>query len=94
LQALRTENTYFGGKINIANNESYSYNYTDKWDKATETDMSIPMGAGGMVSTPSDLTQFIEALFGGKLISSFIGTNENNQDKYGMGLFKYRFMIK
>jgi hypothetical protein len=38
--------------------------------------MSIPMGAGGMVS-PSDLTQFIEALFGGKLIS-FIGTNENN----------------
>jgi hypothetical protein len=30
--------------------------------------MSIPMGAG-MVSTPSDLTQFIEALFGGKLIS-------------------------
>jgi CubicO group peptidase (beta-lactamase class C family) len=31
--------------------------------------MSIPMGAGGMVSTPSDLTQFIEALFGGKLIS-------------------------
>jgi hypothetical protein len=56
--------------------------------------MSIPMGAGGMVSTPSDLTQFIEALFGGKLISSFIGTNENNQDKYGMGLFKYRFMIK
>jgi CubicO group peptidase (beta-lactamase class C family) len=50
----------FGGKINIANNESYSYNYTDKWDKATE-DMSIPMGAGGMVSTPSDLT-FIEAL--------------------------------
>jgi CubicO group peptidase (beta-lactamase class C family) len=35
------------------------------------------MGAGGMVSTPSDLTQFIEALFGGKLISP-AGTNENN----------------
>jgi CubicO group peptidase (beta-lactamase class C family) len=53
------------------------------------------MGAGGMVSTPSDLTQFIEALFGGKLISpASLEQMKTIQDKYGMGLFKYRFMIK
>jgi hypothetical protein len=46
-----------------------------------------------VVSTPSDLTQFIEALFGGKLISP-ASLEQMNQDKYGMGLFKYRFMIK
>jgi CubicO group peptidase (beta-lactamase class C family) len=54
-----------------------------------------PNGSGGMVSTPSDLTQFIEALFGGKLISpASLEQMKTIQDKYGMGLFKYRFMIK
>ncbi|MFB0909346.1 MAG: serine hydrolase domain-containing protein, partial [Flavobacterium sp.] len=92
---LGLKNTYFGGKINTANKESYSYNYTDKWDKATETDMSIPMGAGGMVSTPSDLTYFIEALFGGKLISAAsLEQMKTIQDKYGMGIFQVPFYDK
>ena len=92
---LGLKNTYFGGKINTANNESYSYNYTDKWDKAMETDMSIPMGAGGMVSTPSDLTYFIEALFGGKLISAAsLEQMKTIQDKYGMGIFQVPFYDK
>jgi D-alanyl-D-alanine carboxypeptidase len=92
---LGLKNTYFGGKINTANNESYSYNYTDKWDKATETDMSIPMGAGGMIATPSDLTYFIEALFGGKLISAAsLEQMKTIQDKYGMGLFQVPFYDK
>jgi hypothetical protein len=48
--------------------------------------MSIPMGAGGMVY-PSDLTQFIEALFGGKLISpASLEQMKTIQDKYGMGI--------
>jgi hypothetical protein len=48
---------------------------------------------GGIVS-PS-LLQFIEALFSGKLISpASLEQMKTIQDKYGMGLFKYRFMIK
>jgi hypothetical protein len=35
-------------------------------DKRTETDMSIPMGAGAVVSNPSDLVLFIENLFAKK----------------------------
>ncbi len=34
-----------------------------------ETDMSIPHGAGAIVSTPTDLVKFISALFDGKLVS-------------------------
>jgi hypothetical protein len=49
--------------------------------------MSIPMGAGGMVSTPSDLTQFIEALFGGNWFLASMEQMKTIQDKYGMGLF-------
>jgi CubicO group peptidase (beta-lactamase class C family) len=92
---LGLKNTYFGGKISVANNESYSYNYTDKWNKATETDMSIPMGAGGMVSTPTDLNQFIEALFSGKLISvASLEQMKTIHDKYGMGIFQVPFYDK
>ena len=32
--------------------------------------MSIPIGAGGIVSTASDVTTFMEALFTGKIISA------------------------
>ena len=62
IKPLGLKNTYFGGKINIQNNECYSYTFADKWKKETETDMTIPMGAGGIVSTPTDLVLFAEQL--------------------------------
>jgi D-alanyl-D-alanine carboxypeptidase len=62
-------NTYSGSKTNINSNESFSYKYVYSWKQEPETDMSIPGGAGGIVSTPTDLTKFIEALFSSKLVS-------------------------
>ena len=95
VKPLDLKNTYFGGKISIANNECYSYSYTDKWNKETETNTSIPMGAGGMVSTPTDLTQFIDGLFTGKLISAAsLEQMKTIQDKYGMGIFQVPFYDK
>lgn len=66
---IELSDTYFGSKTNVKNNESYSYNYKYKWEQQPETDMSVPGGAGGIVSTPTDLTKFIEALFSLKLVS-------------------------
>ncbi|MEZ7505013.1 serine hydrolase domain-containing protein [Flavobacterium sp. Arc2] len=95
VKPLDLKNTYFGGKIDLAKNEGYSYSYTDKWNKETETDISIPMGAGGMVSTPTDLTQFIQALFDGKLISvTSLEQMKTIQEKYGMGIFQIPFYDK
>lgn len=83
-------NTYLGGKTNISTGESYSYNYTGDWKIASETDMSIPGGAGAMVSTPSDLTKFIEALFSLKLVSAnSLYQMKAITDGYGMGMFQY-----
>jgi D-alanyl-D-alanine carboxypeptidase len=48
---LGLQNTYYGGKISTANNEAFSYRYMSKWEKQPETDMSIPAGAGAIVST-------------------------------------------
>ena len=95
IKPLKLKNTYFGGKISIQNNECYSNYFSDKWEKDSEGDMSVPLGAGAIVSTPSDLTFFIEKLFQGKIISSeSLKMMTQIQDKYGMGIFALPFYNK
>ena len=92
IKKVRLENTYYGKKINIVNNEASSYsNYGNEWILEKESDMTIPLGAGGMVSNPTDLTMFLKALFGGKLVSpSSLGQMQDfNEEGYGRGLFKH-----
>lgn len=89
---LGLNNTFFGSAINSQNNECYSYSFSGKWEKETETDMSIPMGAGGIVSSPSDLVKFGDALFSGKIISEKNLTQMTNlKDGYGMGIIELPF---
>ncbi len=92
---LGITNTYVGGKIDIKNNECYSYQYGSTWDLQSETDMSIPAGAGCIVSSPSDLNVFITGLFSGKLVSqSSIQQMKVMTDGYGMGLLPIPFYEK
>lgn len=64
------KSTYYGKPSDIKNNECYSYYYSaEGWTKDIETDMSIPGGAGAIVSTSEDLVQFASALFSGQLIN-------------------------
>ena len=88
-------NTYIGGKTNTSNNESLSYRFINSWKQEPETDMSIPGGAGAILSTPSDLTTFIEGLFMGKLISkNSLAMMKTITDGYGMGMFQVPFYNK
>ena len=91
-QPLGLKSIYLGGKISVKNNESKSYNWMGNWILESETDMSVPLGAGGIVSTPSDLVKFSDALFGGKLIKEeSLRQMERVKDDYGMGLFQVPF---
>ncbi len=84
--------TYLGGKINPANNECRSYSYLKNWQVEPETDTSIPLGAGGIVSTPADLVTFSDALFGGKLLSEeYLEMMKTIDGNYGFGLFQIPF---
>jgi len=95
VKPLGLKNTYFGGKTNIQNNECYSYNFTTKWEKETETDMSIPLGAGAVVSNPTDLVVFINNLFSNKIISEkSFEQMKTIKDNYGMGIFQVPFYDK
>jgi len=95
IKPIGLKNTYFGSKTNHMNNESYSYNFEKKWIKETETDMSIPMGAGAIVSNPTDLTLFIEQLFEGKVISKkSLTLMKTMNEKFGLGMFEFNFLDK
>ena len=87
VEPLKLESTYYGGTINTAELEAYSYTYDNDsqgWSKSEETDMRIPLGAGAIVSNTRDLSQFINALFAGKLVSES-SLNQMKEISQGLG---------
>ena len=89
---LKLKSTYLGGKISVENNESYSYSLSGKWEKEKDTDMSIPLGAGAIVSNPMDLNLFIENLFAGKIVSAEnLNLMKTIKDKFGMGMLEFPY---
>ena len=95
IRPIGLKNTCYGKKINLKENECNSYQYAESWKKEAETDMSIPLGAGGIVSTPVDLTIFGEALFNGKLLSIYsLNQMKTIKERIGMGLFQMPFYDK
>jgi len=85
--------TYYGSKTNPIIDEAYSYSYSNgHWEQMPETNMSIPGGAGAIVSTPTDLVKFIEALFAGKLIRrADLEQMKTIKDNYGMAMLSIPF---
>jgi len=87
------KNTYYFTKVNPQKKEAYSYIFEEgQWVKADEWHESVAGAAGGLQSTPSDLTQFIKALFGGSIISKPSLDEMTNMDMgYGKGIFQFPF---
>lgn len=75
-------------------NEAFSYAFDKKWVDVPEggTGVPVPGAAGGIISTPTDLATFIEALFTGKLISkSSLELMLDKKDTYGLGIYRNDF---
>lgn len=54
--------------------------------------MSIPIGAGAVVSNPTDIVKFSNALFNGKLLNKeSLEKMITIRDGYGYGLFTTQF---
>lgn len=89
LSPLELEQTYFGKAIDQSGNESVSYVRTAQWKISPETNMMIPLGAGGITATAKDVALFYEALFNDEIIqeSSFQKMKEI-KDGFGYGLFE------
>lgn len=82
--------------IDVEKNESYSYKFSDGgWKKEKETITGLHGGAGSIISTPTDLVKFIEALFTGKLTNkSSLEKMKEMVDGYGMGMFPFDYGTK
>lgn len=96
ISKLGLKNTYMGdGDTNPDNNESLAYNYFGQWKEAREINLSIPAGAGAILSTPEDMVIFIQSLFDLKLISeNSLEQMKTMRDGEGMGMEQFSFAGK
>ena len=79
--------TYLGTAYpDPSKNEGRSYNFIGDWKQESETHLSIPGGAGAIISTPNDLTKFIQALFDGRIVSKESLEQMKPRDQFGLGI--------
>ncbi|MFC3093464.1 serine hydrolase domain-containing protein [Alteromonas sediminis] len=89
-EPLALQNTYSGQRTQ--NDQAYSYVYEDGWKRFPETDLSIAIGSGDIVTTPKDLNVFIRALFEEQIISAdSLNKMTLIRDNVGLGLFPFSF---
>ena len=90
---LKLTLTEVGGKIDPSKDQAKAYQYINgTYVASSETDMSIPIGAGNIISTPRDLLTFILGLENGKLVKkSSLEKMKTFMDDYGYGLVKVPF---
>lgn len=94
-EPLGLKNTYVGGSAASSVHEAHSYARADGWKREAETDMSIPLGAGAIVSTPYDMNVFLYNLFEGNIVSrATLRQMMITRDGYGQGLFQIPFYDK
>jgi CubicO group peptidase (beta-lactamase class C family) len=76
-----------GFKINNGIQEANSYKYLGLWVEQPETDMTVSLGAGSMVSRPLDMIEFMYKLFEGKIVNAnSLEQMKTVKDGLGMGL--------
>lgn len=90
---LRLKLTKIGGTIDSSKNQAKSFYFENgKYIAVPESDMSIPIGAGNIVSTPMELIKFIQALENGKLVTKeSLSKMKNFVDDYGYGLVHFPY---
>ena len=93
LKPARLKDTRYGGRIDPSDKDAHSYRrLMGRWVKQKETDPSIPLGAGAVVSSPSDIARFGQRLFNGRLVSKeSLAEMMRMQDGVGLGLFRIPF---
>jgi CubicO group peptidase (beta-lactamase class C family) len=90
------KDTYLGtGKTDPSKNEALSYIYIGGWKEAAELDFSVVAGAGAILSTPTDMTKFIQALYDLKLVSQDnLKQMTTMREDEGMGMEAFKFAGK
>lgn len=95
IKPLDLKRTDFGKNIKSKNNEAFSYYGLKKWELASETDWSVPLGAGSIFSSASNLSKFMDALFEEKLIDkNSLELMTTTEEGFGLGIFELPYRDK
>lgn len=90
LEPLKLENTYYLPSDEVEFSESYLFQ--NEWLVQERTNYSVPLGAGAIYSTISDLNRFVKALFTTDLLSTHSRQLMLlSQDGFGMGIVEFPF---
>lgn len=86
------QHTVWSLSPDIENNEAMSFNKMNQWIPAPVTHGSIPLGAGALAATSTDVNRFLNCLFSGKIIAdSTLAIMKDVSDGMGMGMFSFPF---
>ena len=90
---LKLKDTYYESISNLKNDSVSSYKYFEnKWNPVSKTNLDTHGGAGALISTPTDMIRFIDALFSNKLVhKSSLSKMKTIINEYGMGLFSNKY---
>jgi D-alanyl-D-alanine carboxypeptidase len=92
IRKLNLKYTDVGSQIQPAPKEAISFKNGLLLDVSKETDMSIPLGAGNIIATPSDILKFATSLHEGKIIAPiWVDSLKNLVDLSGLGVFYVPF---
>ena len=94
-QPLNLKNTYYAEDISSTRNEAYSYHNKSNVKRSKDAHHSVMLGAGGLVSTPTDLVTFYYSLFNGKVLSQHsLNQMMKIKDTFGLGIQKFTYSGK
>ncbi len=86
------KNTFFGKPFDTNLDVASSYLYQGVWEKQLETHYTVPIGAGAIFATVSDLNKFSKELFSGNILSAASMQHMLDiNDGYGMGIITFPF---
>lgn len=92
---LDLNQTSFGRPPASSKDLSESYTMLQDWKMEPQTHRSIPLGAGAIWSTPTDLVKFMNGLFSHKVIHAASLQEMKKMDEgYGLGLFQMPFYAR
>ena len=92
LKPLNLKETYFGHPSNESVDVAASYLYQDAWIEQGKTHYSVPLGAGAIFSTVSDLNKFAHNLFSGNILSpASMQEMLDTEDSFGLGIITFPF---
>jgi D-alanyl-D-alanine carboxypeptidase len=91
IKPIGLKKTYLG-RPKKHRNEAYSYKWVGEWELEKGTHLSIPLGAGALLSTPYELNVFIYKLFHSQIVSKeSLAKMVSIEDGFGIGLFQVPF---